>query len=70
NPEYLKEDSVTYPIAINGKTRATVDFPADSSKEDLEKAARELEAVQKYIDGKTIRKVIVVPNRMINIVVG
>ncbi|MCO6488801.1 MAG: leucine--tRNA ligase [Phaeodactylibacter sp.] len=70
NPEYLVEDSVTYPIAINGKTRATVDFPADASQEDLEKAARELDVVQKYIDGKTIRKVIVVPKRMINIVVG
>ncbi|MCO6479646.1 MAG: leucine--tRNA ligase [Phaeodactylibacter sp.] len=70
DPQYLVEDSVKYPIAINGKTRATVDFPADASKEDLEKAARELDVVKKYIDGKSIRKVIVVPKRMINIVVG
>ncbi|MCR9100447.1 MAG: leucine--tRNA ligase [bacterium] len=70
NPEYLKEDEVEYPIAINGKTRATASFPSDASKEDLEAAARELEDIQKWIEGKTIRKVIVVPKRMINIVVG
>ncbi|KAA3621583.1 MAG: leucine--tRNA ligase, partial [Bacteroidetes bacterium] len=68
--QYLVEDSVTYPIAINGKTRMTVDFPADASKEDLEKSAVELEELNKWIDGKTIRRVIVVPGRMINIVVG
>ncbi len=68
--QWLVEDSVTYPIAINGKTRATVDFAADASKEDLEKAAPELEEIQKYLDGKQIRRIIVVPGRMINIVVG
>lgn len=70
DPSYLVEDSVEYPIAINGKTRATAHFPADTSKEDLEKAAREMEAIQKWLEGKTVRKVIVVPKRMINIVVG
>ncbi|NRA52316.1 MAG: leucine--tRNA ligase, partial [Phaeodactylibacter sp.] len=70
NPDLLKEDELEYPIAINGKTRATASFPADTSKEDLEAAARELESIQKWIEGKTIRKVIVVPKRMINIVVG
>lgn len=67
--KYLVEDSITYPIAINGKTRATADFPADASKADLEKAAVAVEGIQKYMDGKTVRKVIVVPGRMINIVV-
>lgn len=66
---HLVEDTVTYPIAINGKTRATADFPADASREDLEKAAVHVEGIQKYTDGKTIRKIIVVPGRMINIVV-
>ncbi len=70
NPEFLKEDEVEYPIAINGKTRATASFPADASKEDLEAEAQKVEGIQKWIDGKTIRKVIVVPKRMINIVVG
>lgn len=66
---HLVEDSVTYPIAINGKTRATAKFPADASREDLEKAAVGVEGIQKYTEGKTIRKIIVVPGRMINIVV-
>ncbi len=70
NEAYLKEDSVKYPIAINGKTRVFADFPADASKDDLEKAAIEIEDIQKWTDGKTVRKIIVVPNRMINIVVG
>jgi len=68
--QWLVEDSVTYPIAINGKTRATVDFPADATKADLEAAAPTLEQIQRFIEGKTIRKVIVVPGRMINLVVG
>lgn len=67
---YLVEDSVTYPIAINGKTRLTVDFPVDADKATLEKEVLEMEDVQKYIDGKQIRRVIVVPGRMINLVVG
>ncbi|MBX2870465.1 MAG: leucine--tRNA ligase [Saprospiraceae bacterium] len=66
---HLVEDSVTYPIAINGKTRAKAQFPADASREDLEKAAITGEGIQKYTEGKTIRKIIVVPGRMINIVV-
>ena len=69
NERYLVEDSVSYPICINGKKRALAEFPTEASKEDMEKAALELEAIQSWIEGKTIRKVIVVPNRMINIVV-
>jgi leucyl-tRNA synthetase len=67
---FLKEDSIKYPIAINGKTRAFANFPADASKDDIEKAAIEIEDVQKWTEGKTVRKIIVVPNRMVNIVVG
>ncbi|RMF25013.1 MAG: leucine--tRNA ligase [Bacteroidetes bacterium] len=70
DPQWLVEDSVTYPVCINGKKRATADFPADAPKEDLEKAALALESVQKWTQGKTVRKVIVVPKRMINIVVS
>ncbi len=70
NEEYLKEDSITYPISINGKKRATFDFDANATKEEIEKEAVELEIIQKYIEGKTIRKIIVVPKRMVNIVVG
>ncbi len=70
NPAYLVEDSIKYPVSINGKKRALVDFPADLSKDQLEEKALSLEEIQKYIEGKTIRKVIVVPKRMINIVVA
>lgn len=69
NEEYLKEDSFTYPVAINGKMRDKIDLAADTSKEDAEKAALALPKIQKYTEGKTVRKVIVVPKRMINIVV-
>ena len=70
NEDYLQEDAIEYPLAINGKTRGTHAFPAGASREELEKAALELEVVRKWINGKTVRKVIVVPKRMINIVVG
>jgi leucyl-tRNA synthetase len=68
--DYLVEDSIDYPISINGKKRANAEFPADAKKEDIEQAAVELESIQKWVEGKTIRKVIVVPGRMVNIVVG
>ena len=67
--KFLKEDSITYPISINGKKRMTADFPADMSKEELEKSALAMEDLQKWIEGKEIRKVIVVSGRMINVVV-
>ena len=67
---YLKEDSITYPICVNGKKRAEMAFASDASKEDMEAGAKALEAIQQHIEGKTIRKVIVVPQRMINIVAG
>ena len=67
--QFLKEDSITYPISINGKKRMTADFPADMSKEELEKTALAMDDLQKWIEGKEIRKVIVVKGRMINVVV-
>jgi leucyl-tRNA synthetase len=67
--KYLVEDSVTYPVCVNGKKRATATFAADASKQSIEETALQLEEVQRWIDGKTIRKVIVVPKRMVNIVV-
>ncbi|MEM6966491.1 MAG: leucine--tRNA ligase [Bacteroidota bacterium] len=66
---YLKEDSINYPVCVNGKKRSEMAFPADASKADMEAGALALEAIQKYTAGKTVRKVIVVPKRMINIVV-
>ena len=67
---YLVQDIVAYPVSINGKKRDLVEFPASMSPGEVEKAALELESVQRWIDGKAIKKVIVVPGRMINIVVA
>jgi leucyl-tRNA synthetase len=63
------EDTVTMAVQINGKVRATIDMPRDASKEDTEAAAFADEKVRAAVDGKDIRKVIVVPNRIVNIVV-
>lgn len=68
--KWLVEDSFTYPVAFNGKTRLTLDFPADASKTDIEQGARANQQVQGYLAGKTVRKVIVVPKRMVNFVVS
>ena len=64
----LVEDSVTLPIQINGKRRSEISVPKNMSKDEVEKLALEDEAIQRSIDGKTVRKVIVVPGRIINIV--
>lgn len=70
NEEYLKESAIEYPISINGKKRANARFPAEASVEELKKEVLSVADIQKWIEGKTIRKIIVVPQRMINIVVG
>ena len=67
--KWLVEDSITYPIAFNGKTRFTLDFPAGADKGAIEELARASSQVQSQLDGKTVRKVIVVPGRMVNFVV-
>ncbi|MCB9283958.1 MAG: leucine--tRNA ligase [Lewinellaceae bacterium] len=66
--EYLREDSVTYPVSINGKKRATVDLPVGMPVPEIETAALEMPEVKKWLEGLTVRKTIVVPGRMINIV--
>ncbi len=64
----LVEDTVTLPIQVNGKRRSELTAAKDISKEDAEKLALADPAVQRSIDGLTVRKVIVVPGRIINIV--
>ena len=65
---YLVENEVQLTISFNGKARFQMTFPADATKEDIEKKALEDERSQHYIDGKTIVKIIVVPKKIINIV--
>ena len=65
---YLVENEVQLTVSFNGKARFQMTFPADATKEDIEKSALEDERSQHYIDGKTIVKIIVVPKKIINIV--
>lgn len=67
--QYLKEDTQTLSISFNGKTRFTLDFPADATKEAIQEAALTSEQAQKHLEGKQVVKVIVVPGRIVNIVV-
>jgi leucyl-tRNA synthetase len=69
NEEYLKEDSVNYTVSFNGKARFNIEVPAGTSKEDVEKAALSHEGAAKWLDGKTPKKVIVVPNKIVNVVI-
>ncbi len=70
DPAALVADEITLVIQILGKTRGTLQVPSQSSKEDLERYARESDIARKYIDGKEIKKVIVVPGKLVNFVVG
>ena len=65
----LVEDTVKMMVAFNGKTRFGIDFPADADNATIEAAARGHELTPKYLEGKQIVKVIIVPKRMINMVV-
>lgn len=70
NEEYLKENTANYAVSFNGKARFTIQVPADMPKDEVEKLALAHESSAKWLDGKTIRKIIVVPNKIVNIVVG
>ncbi|MEO9870520.1 leucine--tRNA ligase [Ekhidna sp.] len=67
--KYLVEDSIEYPVSVNGKMRVKISFPADATKEQVEEGALAHEIIQKWMDGKEPRKVIVVPKKIVNIVV-
>ncbi|MEO7988208.1 MAG: class I tRNA ligase family protein [Chryseolinea sp.] len=66
--EYLTESSFEYPISINGKVRAKMNFALDMPKEDVEKLVLASEVVQKWSEGKAPKKVIVVQGRIVNVV--
>ncbi len=69
NEEYLKENSFEYPISINGKVRAKMEFALDMPKEDIEKMVMASELVQKWTEGKAPKKVIIVQGKIVNVVV-
>lgn len=66
--QYLTESSHNYPISINGKVRAQMNFALDMPKEDIEKQVLASEIVQKWSEGKPPKKVIVVPGKIVNVV--
>jgi leucyl-tRNA synthetase len=67
--KYTVDATKCYPIAINGKTKFTLDLPADADKNEIEKQVLENERLQKLIEGKTLVKTIVVPGKMVNFVI-
>lgn len=69
NEEYLKENSVTYAISFNGKARFSMELPADMPREEVEKAALGHDSSAKWLEGKTPKKIIVVPGKIVNIVI-
>ena len=64
----LVQDSLTLVVQVNGKLRGQIEVPASASREDVEAAARANENVQRFTEGLAIRKVIVVPGKLVNIV--
>ena len=69
NEDYLKEDSVTYAVSFNGKARFNMEVASGTSREDVEKMALEHESSARWMEGKAPKKVIVVPNKIVNIVI-
>ncbi|MDE6464858.1 MAG: class I tRNA ligase family protein, partial [Muribaculaceae bacterium] len=67
---FLREDSVTMAVSFNGKARYNITVPVDAPREVIEKTALEAEGAAKWLEGKTIRKIIVVPGKIINVVIG
>jgi len=70
NEDYLKEDVVTMAVSFNGKARFNIDVAADTPRETIEKLALEHEGAVKWLEGKAVKKIIVVPGKIVNIVVG
>jgi len=67
--EYIAENTIQYPVSFNGKTRFKVDLPADAPPMEIEKAVLSMKEAEKWLQGKTPKKVIVVPGRIVNVVV-
>ena len=66
----LQRDVVTVVVQINGKLRGKLEVPADTSREDVERAALAEPNIARHLDGLTVRTVIVVPGKLVNVVAG
>ena len=69
NEEYLREDSVNYTVSFNGKARFNMEFPAGADSKEIEKAVLADSRSAKWLEGKTVVKIIVVPGKIVNIVI-
>ena len=69
NEDYLKEDNINYAVSFNGKARFNIQVPAGTAKEEVEKIALADPNAERWLDGKTPKKIIVVPNKIVNIVI-
>jgi leucyl-tRNA synthetase len=69
DPSFLQDETVTVAVQLNGKMKGTIELPLDAPKELAESAALALDSVQSQIAGKVIRKIVLVPNRIVNVVV-
>jgi leucyl-tRNA synthetase len=70
DPAALLVDEITLVIQILGKTRGTIQVPAQASQEELEQYARESDVAQRHLAGKQVKKVIVVPGKLVNFVIA
>jgi len=68
DPDLVRDDTVKLAVQVNGKLRATIDLPRDVDQEQARVAALAMPEVQRMLEGKPVRKVVVVPNRVINVV--
>ena len=69
DPALLVEDEITLPVQINGKKRAEVTVPRDAGNTEIEKAVLSLDEVVRALEGRTPRKIVIVPLRIVNVVV-
>jgi len=70
NEDFIKENTFEYPVSFNGKMRFKLEVAAGTAKEEVEKMALSDDRASRWLEGKQVRKVIVVPNKIVNIVVG
>jgi leucyl-tRNA synthetase len=70
NPDLLLEETLEIPVQVNGKLRDVITVPADATQQQIESAALASEKVKQFIGGKTVKKIIIVPKKLVNIVVA
>ena len=68
DPELMVENTITLPIQVNGKRRAEIEVARDANKDDIEQQALKLPELASFLDGVEVKKIIVVPGRIVNIV--